>query len=173
MAENIPSWTPADERELRRLQERKETRTRMLSQRVEEVADDIIIHNMHSTELASALIERASTVTRVLRPFLTGPFTAMVIPVGKVLGELTADRQFSRTELKEWSHKGILDALDADGWVPHEFFEQLTDLEDDGQGNRLHYFETLRMDCNVATVRCNSTDGYLMIVRVPEGEGEY
>ena len=66
MAENIPSWTPADERELRRLQERKETRARMLSQRVEEVADDIIIHNMHSTELASALIKRASTVTRVL-----------------------------------------------------------------------------------------------------------
>ena len=60
MTENIPSWTPADERELRRLQERKETRTRMLSQRVEEVADDIIIHNMHSTELASALIERGS-----------------------------------------------------------------------------------------------------------------
>ena len=57
--------------------------------------------------------------------------------------------------------------------MPREFFEQLTDLEVDGQGNRLHYFETLRMDCNVATVRCNSTDGYLMIVRVPEGEGEY
>ena len=174
MAENIPSWTPADERELRRLQERKETRARMLSQRVEEVADDIIIHNMHSTELASALIKRASTVTRVLRPFLTGPFTAMVIPVGTVLkGDKKAERQFIRTELKEWSHKGILDALDADGWAPREFFEQLTDLEVDEQGNRLHYFETLRMDCNVATVRCDTADGYLMIVRVPEGEEEY
>ena len=35
MAEKIPSWTPSDERELARLQERKETRARMRRQRCE------------------------------------------------------------------------------------------------------------------------------------------
>ena len=174
--ERIPSWTPADERELHRLQERKETRARLLAQRVEDVADDIIIHNMSSTELAKELVDRASAVTRVLRPFLTGPFTAMVIPVGTVLkGDLTADRQFIRTSLKGWDHNSILDALDEDGWVPREFFDELTPDEVDGQGNTLYFRETLRIDANVATVRCNkeTPPGYLMIVRIPEGEGEY
>jgi hypothetical protein len=146
----------------------------MLSQRVEDVADDIIVHNMTSTELAKELVDRASSVTRVLRPFLTGPFMAMVIPVGTVLkGDLTADCQFIRTGLKGWDHKSILDALDADGWVSREFLEKLTSDECDREGNTLHYYETLRIDANVATVRCDSANGYLMIVRIPEGEGEY
>lgn len=175
MAEKIPSWTPSDERELARLQERKETRARMLSQRVEEVADEIIIRNMSSTELASELTERAMKVTRVLRPFLEGPFTAMVIPVGKVVPEQTASNQFSRMGLREWTHRGILEALDADGWVTSEFLNEITPDEVDGQGNGLYFRETLRIDANVATLRCNkeTPPGYLMIVRIPEGEGEY
>ena len=160
MAENIPSWTPADERELERLQERKEKRARMLSERVEKVADDIIVHNMNSTELAQALVENADAVSRVLRPFLKGPFKAAVFAAGDILHEGGA---FDRIELKEWSHRAILDELDAGGWITRDFLNELTDLEVDSQGNRLQ----LRIDGNVASV------GYLMIVRMSSGEGEY
>ena len=170
MAENIPSWTPADERELARLQERKETRARMLADRVRAVAEDIHIHTMSADEVAQGIVERATEVTRVIRPFLRGPFKAMLFPAGATLGE---GKRFDRIELKDWSRWAILDALDADGWVQKEFMDGLTEDEMDTQGNRLHYFETLRMDANVATVRCNTTGGYLTIVRIPEGEGEY
>lgn len=172
----LPNWTALDERNLRQLMERKEERARMLSQRVEEVADKIIVHNMSSMELAKELVENANAVTKAVRPFLTGPFSAMVIPVGTVLkGDAKAERQFIRTGLKGWDHKSILDALDADGWVPREFFDERTPDECDEQGNALFFHETLRIDANVATVRCNkeTPPGYLMVVRIPEGEEDF
>lgn len=170
MADTLPSWTPTDERELARLQERKETRARMLSARVEKVADDIHIHNMMAHELAHALIENANDVVRVVRPFLKGPFAAMIFTSGSILNP---EGKFDRIQVKDWDHKGIVDALDADGWVAREFLEEELTDEMDEQGNRLYYFETLRFDCNVATIRCNTTGGYLTLVRIPEGEGEY
>jgi hypothetical protein len=170
MAEKIPSWSPADERELQRLQERKEARARMLSQRVEDVADKIHCHNISATEIAQGLIQEANEITRVVRPFLKGPFTAMIFLAGTILNP---EGKFDRIQVKEWDHKGIIDALDADGWVMREFLTNELTEEMDDQGNRLYFFETLRFDCNVATIRCNVTDGYLTIVRISEGEGEY
>ena len=175
MAETIPKWSAEDERLLEELTERKQQRAYQLTKRVIDVASEIHIHNMSEDEIADGMIQRANEVCRVLRPFIKGPFKAMVIPVGTVLGGgLEADRQFIHISLKEWSPKAILDALDADGWVPRESFDKITPDEVDTHGNPLRFSETLRMYMNVATVRyAHAEAGHLMIVRIPEGEGEY
>lgn len=170
MAELIPSWTPQDERQLIQLQERKERRARLLTKRVEDLADDIIIRNMSAEELAREMIDRASALTGALRPFLAGPFSAAVFQVGDCVCE---GGKYSRMQLTEWTHRAIRNELQADGWVTEEFMENLTPNEMDGQGNRLHNFETLRLDANIATVRCDAEGGYLMIVRIPEGEEDF
>ena len=137
------------------------------------MADEIHIHNMSGDEIAEGMIKNARRVCAVLRPFVEGPFSAMVIPAGSVLkGPPAADRQFIRMGLKGWNHESILNALNADGWVSRELFEELTNDVDE-QGNALRLRETLRIDANVATVRCNHKDGYLMVIRIPEGEEDF
>jgi hypothetical protein len=173
MAERIPSWTPLDERQLRQLQERKETRARMLSDRVEKVADDIIVHNMNSTELARALVENATAVSRVVHPFLTGPFTVLVFNTG---ASLPIDGRgmglvLQAGTVKEWTHAGILEMLDADGWAPAEDLEAMSGLCDN-QGEPLRFRETLRIEQNLATLLISADKG-LTIVQVPFGMGEY
>lgn len=171
--ERIPSWSPVDERQLRSLQERKETRARMLSQRVEDVADDIIIHNMSGSELAKELVDRASAVSRVLHPFLTGPFTVLVFNTGASLpiDGRGAGLVLQASTVKEWTHAGILEMLDADGWAPAEELERMSGLCDN-QGEPLRFRETLRIEHNLATILISADKG-LTVVQVPPGMGEY
>ena len=172
-AEPIPSWTPSDERQLQQLAERKEKRARMLSDRVERIADDIIIHNMSSTELARSLVERADDVCRVLHPFQKGPFSVMVINTGSVLpiDGRGIGLVVQVCDVREWSHAGILEMLDADGWAPAEDLDRQSGIYD-ASGEPLRFRETLRIERNLATVFIDA-DKSLTIVQIPSGMGEY
>ena len=166
----IPRWTPADEYQLRQLQERREQRARALSNRVEAVADDIHVHNMRSTELAQGLVERADEVCRVLLPFLKGPHRALILPLGDQLPEDPSKTM----HLREWSAGAILDCLVADGWIDEDDLKARTERVD-GQGNTLSVRETISVHLNVATIEWKSgaIRGGFIIVRVPPGEGEF
>lgn len=169
----LPPWTASDELTLKNLVERRDRRAYLLTRRVIDVASEIHIHNMTEDEIADGMIQRADEVTRVLRPYLKGPFRGMVIAQGGT-GVLRHDgMKFTRTQLREWSVAGIRDAIVGDGWVSDEFMKELTPNETDEHGNRLHNYETIRIDANVATVRCNDKGEYLTVVRIPEGEEDF
>ena len=154
MTEVIPKWTDDDERQLQELSARRAAAVQATRKRVSDIVDEFHTHNIFESEITDGLIERADRVCAALRPYIKGPFRAILL-VGSPVAYHTGTNKSIMVELAEWTTECALRELHASGFVS----DWGRDNNVPGKFGNVIFFSFRNEELETLT-----------LVRVPEGE---